>query len=111
MSDEIRRKANNAKPETPRSRVEASDVDIMASKRHAERLSTSREKTEYESSPMKRSKTADVKDVHEIIDEREGGRMQLKTLEQRAAQQAFQHRVDAFKYVQCIIYINSSGRF
>ncbi len=101
MPDDIRRKTSNPKQEAPRSRGETSDVEAMASKRHAERTSSSREKTEYESSPLKRSKTSDV---HEIIDEREGGRMQLKTLEQRALQQQLQHKMDALKYVLVGIY-------
>lgn len=68
-----------------------------ASKRHADRMSSSREKSDYEPLPMKRSKTNEMKDVHEIIDDREGGRMQLKTLEQRALQQQLQHKMDALK--------------
>lgn len=74
---------------------------MMASKRHADRLSNSRsaEKSEYETSPAKRSKVSDVKEGHEIMDEKEGGRMQLKAFEQRVLQQALQHRMDALKYV------------
>ena len=93
------------KSEVPRSRAEASDVEVMASKRHVERTSSSREKPEYESSPMKRSKMNEMKDVHEIIDEREGGKMQLKALEQRASQQRMQHKMDALKYV-CVEHLH-----
>ena len=69
----------------------------MANKHHADRTSSSREKTEYESMPIKRSKTSEMKS--EIIDDREGGWMQLKALEQRAMQQQLQHKMDALMYV------------
>ena len=98
MSEETRRKPNHPKPEAPRSR-DTSEVEMMASKRHADRTSSSREKAEYEPSAIKRSKASDMKDVHEIIDDRDGGRMQLKTFEQRALQQQLKFKMDALKYV------------
>ena len=76
---------------------------MMASKRHADRTSSSRDKTDYEPSAIKRSKTSEIKDVHEIIDDRDGGRMQLRTLEQRALQQQLKYKMDALKYVLGII--------
>ena len=69
----------------------------MATKRHADRSSSSRDKIEHESPSIKRSKTSEMKDVHEIIDDKEGGRLQLKTLEQRALQQQLQYKMDALK--------------
>lgn len=96
MPEETRRKPNNPKPEAPRS---TSDVEMMPSKRHADRTSSSREKAEYEPSAIKRSKASDMKDVREIIDDRDGGRMQLRTFEQRALQQQLKFKMDALKYV------------
>lgn len=82
-----------------RNRVEASDVEMMTGKRSVERMSSSREKTGYESASIKRTKMAEMKDVHEIIDEKEGEKMHLRTLEQRALQQGLQHKMDACMYV------------
>ena len=91
-------KGSGNKPEAPRSR-DSSEVEVMASKRHGDRTSSSREKAEYEPPAIKRSKASGMKDVHEIIDDRDGGRMQLMRFEQRALQQQLKLKMDALKYV------------
>ncbi|XP_028399092.1 uncharacterized protein LOC114522568 isoform X2 [Dendronephthya gigantea] len=95
VPDDIRRKTSIQKTDALRSRLETSETEMLAGKRNAERMSSSREKTGYESASIKRTKVAEMKGVHEIIDEKEGERMHLRTLEQRALQQAIQHKMDA----------------
>ena len=76
-------------------------MELVVNKRHYDgggsSSSKGTEKNEYDSTPSKRTKASEPKDVHEIIDNRHGSRIQFKKLEHQVLQQKYQHKMDALK--------------